>query len=293
MTELLPWGGYAIYNRGSASATILIDPLTHSQALTKAQDNEVPGWRLKIEAAGETYSDVGNYIGRLEGATEERDWFDNPEPPYIDGYVSLAMERPEWGNDLPGFTSDIRSLEETNGTWELGIYTKGVQGSIQLDYRLSGQFPEGDQIALLDVLNRQTYDLKSGTGTPVIEGYSERFPYRLYVIAGKAAYVASAIEEILSQIPMEFALGQNYPNPFNPTTIIPYDLPQPERIVLKVYNILGQEVVTLLDDWQDMGRHKATWSGRDRLGRNVASGIYIAVLRSPSQIVTRKMVLLK
>ena len=54
----------------------------------------MPGWRLKIEATSETYSDVGNYIGRLEEATEQLDRFDNPEPPYIDGHISLAMEHP-------------------------------------------------------------------------------------------------------------------------------------------------------------------------------------------------------
>ncbi len=293
VTELLPWGGYAIYNRGSASATILIDPLTPSQALTKAQDNEVPGWRLKIEAAGETYSDVGNYIGRLEGATEERDWFDNPEPPYIDGYVSLAMERPEWGNDLPGFTSDIRSLEEPNGVWDMDIHVKGESGPITLTSELKGDVPADFKVVLLDVITRQLHDLLDADSPVVIADYREEYPYHLKVVAGMPGYVDATVQEILAQLPTEFALSQNYPNPFNPSTIIPYDLPQPERIVLKVYNILGQEVVTLLDDWQDMGRHKATWSGRDRLGRNVASGVYIAVLRSPSQIVTRKMVLLK
>ena len=75
---------------------------------------------------------------------------------------------------------------------------------------------------------------------------------------------SSAIE-----VPKEYALHQNYPNPFNPTTKIKYDLPKASKVILKVYNLLGQEVVTLLDEIQEAGYKTVEWNPND-----IASGIY-------------------
>jgi hypothetical protein len=63
----------------------------------------------------------------------------------------------------------------------------------------------------------------------------------------------TAVEEHSSGIPAAFRLGQNYPNPFNPTTIISYALPQPSKVRLSVFNMLGQEVLTLVNKFQDAG----------------------------------------
>ena len=60
-----------------------------------------------------------------------------------------------------------------------------------------------------------------------------------------------------------------------------------------MYNLLGQEVVTLVQGWMDMGRHEIVWDGRDKAGRNLASGIYFAVFAADGKILTSKMVLLK
>ena len=99
--------------------------------------------------------------------------------------------------------------------------------------------------------------------------------------------------EALAALPAEFALAQNYPNPFNPATTIEYALPRPAHTTLAVYDLLGREVVTLLNDWQDMGYHEVIWNGRGRRGEILASGIYFAVFRAENVIRTRKMLLLK
>ena len=74
--------------------------------------------------------------------------------------------------------------------------------------------------------------------------------------------------------PTEFALHQNYPNPFNPQTNIPYDLAEGGDVVLAIYNLLGQEVRTLVRERQAPGRYTVQWSGRDDRGVSVSSGIY-------------------
>ena len=74
--------------------------------------------------------------------------------------------------------------------------------------------------------------------------------------------------------PSEFALHQNFPNPFNPQTNIPYDLAESGDVVLRIYNLLGQEVRTLVSERQAAGRYKVQWAGMDDRGVSVSSGIY-------------------
>jgi photosystem II stability/assembly factor-like uncharacterized protein len=76
------------------------------------------------------------------------------------------------------------------------------------------------------------------------------------------------------EIPTMFTLSQNYPNPFNPTTTINYALPQQASVSLTIYNILGQEVITLVSDVQPAGYHTAVWNGLNRYGSQVATGVY-------------------
>ncbi|MBI5474158.1 MAG: T9SS type A sorting domain-containing protein [Ignavibacteriae bacterium] len=76
-------------------------------------------------------------------------------------------------------------------------------------------------------------------------------------------------------IPQTFDLAQNFPNPFNPTTTIRYSLPKDAFVSLKVYNILGQEVATLKEEYQNVGTFELVWNGRNNAGNQVASGMYL------------------
>ena len=89
-------------------------------------------------------------------------------------------------------------------------------------------------------------------------------------------------------IPVAFHLSQNYPNPFNPTTTIEYSIPQPEFVTIKVYDILGREVKTLVNRQMQKGSYKLNFDGS-----GLASGIYFYRIKSGSFIQTKKAVLLK
>ena len=91
-----------------------------------------------------------------------------------------------------------------------------------------------------------------------------------------------------SEIPTKFALHQNYPNPFNPTTTISYDLPQKSRVKLSIYNLLGQEVATLVNDEQEPGRYNVKFDAS-----GLPSGVYFYTLQTPYFTKTNKMVLVK
>lgn len=92
----------------------------------------------------------------------------------------------------------------------------------------------------------------------------------------------------MDERPVAFNLAQNYPNPFNPSTIIPFQIPTAERVVLKVYNILGQEVVTLMDEWKEPGAYEVAWNAS-----GVSSGMYFYRLSAGERSETRKLLLLR
>lgn len=96
------------------------------------------------------------------------------------------------------------------------------------------------------------------------------------------------------ETPKSFALHQNYPNPFNPTTKIEYDVKEHSRVVLKIYNVLGQEVRTLVDRMETPGANKfVEWDGRNNAGHSVATGIYIYRIEMGNFVKSRKMMLVK
>ena len=91
----------------------------------------------------------------------------------------------------------------------------------------------------------------------------------------------------------EYSLDQNYPNPFNPETTIRYHLAEASSVTIKIYNILGEEVVTLIDRTQLQGDHAIQWNGRDRFGNTVANGVYWVQLQAGKFAEQRKLVVVR
>lgn len=97
----------------------------------------------------------------------------------------------------------------------------------------------------------------------------------------------------LAEIPETYELRQNYPNPFNPSTTIEYQLPQDGIVQLKIFDITGREVTTLVSEFMSAGKHRITWNAVDRYGVKVASGVYFYRISAGSFNQIKKMMLLK
>ena len=125
------------------------------------------------------------------------------------------------------------------------------------------------------------------------------YAYRLVDVSfnGVTTYHEIIYQEV--KAPVKFALEQNYPNPFNPSTNIKYSLPVDANVELRIFNILGQEVKTLVNQISKAGFYTVEWDGKDNLNQKVASGIYIYSFHAKSVEGTQnfnqvmKMVLIK
>lgn len=98
----------------------------------------------------------------------------------------------------------------------------------------------------------------------------------------------TSVEDYNTQIPSKFNLEQNYPNPFNPNTTIGYELRALSVVMLKVYDILGREVATLVNEPKSAGRHTAEWNAV-----NLPSGVYIYEINAGKFSDVKKMILLR
>jgi hypothetical protein len=91
----------------------------------------------------------------------------------------------------------------------------------------------------------------------------------------------------------EFRLFQNFPNPFNPTTTIRYELPKEGRVRVSVFNLLGEEVATLVDGRRAAGAHEVRWNANNQGGTPFPSGVYFVKVEAGTSVEIKRMMLLK
>jgi hypothetical protein len=104
---------------------------------------------------------------------------------------------------------------------------------------------------------------------------------------------STEVEEYSTNTPCSFNISQNYPNPFNPSTIISYQLPVTSYVSLKIYDVLGRDITTLVNEMKTEGTHSVQWNGRNSAGQKVCSGVYFYQLKAESGFPkTQKMILL-
>lgn len=100
-------------------------------------------------------------------------------------------------------------------------------------------------------------------------------------------------EQQMSAVLKTFTLMQNYPNPFNPTTNIIFAIPRPNVVSVRIYDVTGRLVKTLVNEFRSAGEHVVMWDGRNDEGQKASSGMYINEIRYDGSVMTRKMLMLK
>lgn len=298
-TELLPWDGYWVYNSSNSSQVLTINPTGSSGQIglwkeTLDQNQSVSDkvdLRVHFSVQVGKYSDIYNYIGAAVDASDFEDYYDLPELPVIGDYVSLFFDHEYEDGSVKPFTINYKACSEEGYQWMMAVKTNIKDEQNILEWTTKN-LPENCHLAILDISNNKIVDIKSGHYT--FTNKYEQHPVTFKIFAGSDEYVKQAVEEERSKLPDKYELVQNYPNPFNPGTTIRFKLLHMSEVSLLIYNVLGEKVITLLQDHvYDTGTHEIQWDGTDQHGNPVSSGLYIYMIRTGQFSASKKMILLR
>jgi len=230
----------------------------------------------------------------------------------------LDINEPYQANEIPNFTSN-EYLDSQEGYL---ITNNSHHNGVAQIFQLENQFnPEllfspiwGERIEINNniIFAKQgyivaVYDFNSSSSDPlaVFNGLNYIYDINLlehegtnYLITNERqniglfeyTYSPSSADD---EIPETKIALSNYPNPFNPETMIEFNLPEDTEASLKIYNLKGQLVTTLINEILQKGRHKIQWNGNDSEGNAVSSGLYFYQLKTKSNSLCRKMLLIK
>ena len=191
------------------------------------------------------------------------------------------------------------SIDEATGVWniEMAIYNPGVAAQSRIGFNIGGsQGSEANDTSTGDAYMYYTWQ-PSIQNDPFADPYGNGDP-GFYNLANADYWAAlkfvSGIVGVYDKspdnnAPTSFNLMQNYPNPFNPATTIKFEVAKNSPVTLKIYNVVGQVVATLINSKQmEVGTHSIQWNAG-----NLASGVYFYELKAENVIQTKKMILLK
>jgi len=298
VTEMQPWGGYLINNNTDTLQVINLMPtqveVVDNSGLNRINVSPPPRealntWRLQISVDSEHYFDHNNYIGRDFRSVEGLDRGDLYEPPMIDGNLAVGLSPEADGGYY--HTTDIRSINEVNGVWDIRVVSQEKDGPVDFQIHPIDEPKNNIVVALVDLQQKVAYRDIMETGLMIAE--KATVGYDLKMVVGESEFVENEIQRILNGMPTEYALGYNYPNPFNANTRLDYSLPIRSHVSIRLYNMLGQEVAVLVNEEQPYGNRQVVWNGLNKQGSTAASGVYIAEFKAGSFLATRKMILMK
>lgn len=281
--------------------------------LTQSIAKYYPGTKLgftEFEYGGETdisgalaIDDVLGIFGKY-GIYFATYWEGESLTPYIS--AAYKMYRDYDGNNstfadqsLPARTGDsvntsiYGSLKRGGQEVHLIVINKNPGQAVIGHFAMTSGSPSGSHIAILSgkvwELNGSSSQINSGKDVSNITDSTFSYPLdsaSVYHIVLRTSVITGVSAR--AGLPADFALYQNYPNPFNPTTVISYGVPADGQVTLKVYDVLGREVSTLVNHFQRSGRYSVTFDAS-----LLASGLYVCSLTSGGHTAARRMVLMK
>ena len=197
-------------------------------------------------------------------------------------------------------TTDVNTTVEqvitlsNSGDLPLAIYTielKNNDGSFELVADSAYTIESGEEVEV--VVNFVPMTDGVHTAELYLESNDEENAEVTLSLTGIGKATTTTAVDDFNNMPTEFGLNQNYPNPFNPTTNIKYQVPQDSRISLTVYNMLGQKVATLANEYKTAGYHNVVWNATNDFGQKVSSGVYFLRMQAGDFTKTMRMTFTK
>ena len=288
LEEMQPWAGYAVHS-SSDTSSITLKPFPNENVNRSSGKKVDQEWIIQFLVKEKNSFDNSTLMGRKESAFDDIDHSDTPMLPKIENGISAALLLNE--NENKKYSSDFRSIDEINGIWDLQILSEQDFPNIELKVKDVISLPDEVSIAILDVQKRMV--LTNVFSRKINFDKIGALEYEFKVVVGESEYVDQMIKNLLEVIPDNFTLSKNYPNPFNPRTNLDFSIPKRSNVALRIFNMMGQEVVTLINEKKSYGNYSVSWNGLDNKGLNVASGVYFAELRTRNVRRITKMLLLK
>ena len=192
-----------------------------------------------------------------------------------------------------GQTIDIALRSNDNGNWASGVALD------EISLRVIPTWISSSDSGYVHYLETEFVNIPINTNNLEYGLYESKIVVENnYTFETDTIGISLTVEEVSlslgeQNIPLVFSLNQNYPNPFNPTTFIEYHISKTEFVSLKIYDIMGREVVSLINRVQKPGRKFLLWDATNNLGQSVSAGMYIYTIQAGEFSNTKKMVLLK
>lgn len=192
-------------------------------------------------------------------------------------------------SDPQTYMIDLGAQQEFNQiriTWEAAYgkeYIIETSNDASIWKKVVDQKNGGGNIEKWNVKENARYIRLTGTKRATVYGYSI-YEFEVY------NQTASSVEKEEESLPFNYSLGNNYPNPFNPETVIEYTIPKSSNVELKVYDILGKEIATLVNEFKQAGKYSAKFLIREK---NISSGVYFYRMNTEGFTLVKKMMLIK
>ena len=239
---------------------------------------------------------TGNYGQEFQVLASLDNWENSIELLSLDiydGNVEEWLKEKINLDSYAGQTIDIAFRSNDNGNWASGVALD------EISLNVIPKWISSNDSGYVHYLETELADISINTNDL---GYG-LYESKIVVLNNNSSDtdtidISLTVEDVSVSIgeqitPLVFSLDQNYPNPFNPITRIDYELPKTELVSLKIFDVMGREVVSLINEVQKPGRRFVLWDATNNLGQSVSAGMYIYTIQAGEFRKTKKMVLLK
>jgi len=284
---IAPYQGALVRLSGGQTGTLVIDPTRDDSGASPQNAAPRTAWHVDVSARIDRAHDVVNTFGVAPGAGDGIDPVDGREPPPVGDYVSLAFRSPVQNAML---WRDVRGAGTALQTWTAAVRTN-VSGRVTLRATDLGAVPEEKAVWLVDPALNLTRNLRE-TPQYRFPALEEETTRRLRFLVGSPAAVQEALGRDGAP-PQRVRLLPAVPHPVRSHATLRYEVPEPTRVTLEVYDLLGRRVATLVDDRRvEVGTHAFPWTPGAG-GQAVSSGTYVLRLRAGDVTRTRRLVVVR
>jgi len=276
------WKGYSVRNLEAHNVLIKLKPVPVNVTSKIIAENDDVLWYLSIKASAGEAVDHANRLGIRYESEEEWDRHDHVEPPLIGEYVSIAFPHSDWAEYPYDYTVDFRP-PHSEKSWDFDVKSNISKETVTVQLLNTEHLPFGAAVTIFDRETGEKLPVTSNVFTFLTDTEITERHFTLVV-----SDVQKPETDETLPIPEQFVTARCYPNPFNPQTTIHYELSHPGKVIISVYNAVGQLVKTFEEGFRDQGIYEVVFNASD-----LTSGLYVFRVDAGYSSVTSKMLYMK